>query len=320
MLLKTYFIAACAAWVALSAPAFAQDKYPSRPINLIVPLTPGITLDVIARLYADKMSKVLWQPVVVMNRPGAGGIIGAQSVATAPADGYTLLMTNTGHVILPVLNKNLPFDPLNDFKGISLIADTPSVVIVHPSLGVKNLKEFVALAKAKPGTINYASAGIATPTHIAGAYFAQQAGIDLVHIPYKMSADIISDLLGARVQAVFAPPAYVLSMLKDGKLLPLAVGTTTDLKEPIAIPSARSQGVEYINTTWYGMLAPAKTPPAVLKTLEKAILQVSKDPEVQEKLKLQGLNANQLALNDFDAFLKKEATRLAPVLKSADTK
>jgi len=297
---------------------FAQDKYPSRSINLVVPLSPGITLDAIGRLYAEKLSKILGQPVVVVNRPGAGGIIGAQSVASAVPDGYTLLMTNTGHVILPVLNKNLPFDPIKDFKGISLIADTPSVVIINPALGVQNLKEFVALAKAKPGTINYASAGIGTPTHVAGAYFAQQAGINLVHVPYKLSADIVSDLLASRVQSVFAPPAYLPAMIKDGRLKALAISSTADLQDPFYAPNAKSQGVDYINSTWYGILAPSKTPVDVLEMLKKAVNAVTEDPEVKAKLLLQGLNPNGLSLAGFDVFLAKEADRITPLLKSTD--
>ena len=297
----------------------AQEKYPNRVINLVVPLSPGITLDAIGRLYAEKLTKILGQPVVVVNRPGAGGIIGAQSVATAAPDGYTLLMTNTGHVILPVLNKNLPFDPIKDFKGITLIADTPSVVIINPALGVQNLKEFVALAKSKPGTINYASAGIGTPTHVAGAYFAQQAGINLVHVPYKLSADIVSDLLAARVQSVFAPPAYLPAMIKDGRLKALAISSTADLHDPFFAPNAKSQGIDYINSTWYGILAPSKTPPALMEILKKAINTVTEDLDVKAKLLLQGLNPNGLSLSDFDVFLAKEADRITPLLKSAET-
>lgn len=304
---------------AIIAPAIGHDQYPSRPINIIVPLTPGITLDVLARLYAEKMSKILGQPVVVINRPGAGGIIGAQSVVSAVPDGYTLLMTNSGHVILPSLNKGLPFDPLRDFKGVSLVADAPAVVYVSSNLGVKNLREFVLLAKAKPGALNYGSAGIGSPTHIAGAYFAQQAGINLTHVPYKMSSDIVSDLLGGRIQAVFAPPAYLPTMVKDGRLRALALSAVSDLHEPFAAPSARSQGVDYVTTTWYGMVAPSKTAPATVELLAKAMKQVSEDPEVKSKLQLQGLNANTLALSDFDAFMKRDADRLRPLIKATDS-
>ncbi len=300
-------------------PTMAQDKYPNRPINIIVPLTPGITLDVLARLYAEKMSVILGQPVVVINRPGAGGIIGTQSVATSSPDGYNLLMTNSAHVIQPVINKSLPYDPLKDFRGVFLVADAPAVVYVNSNLGVNNLQEFIALAKSRPGTMNYGSAGIGSATHIAGAYFAQQAGINLVHVPYKLSADIVSDLLGGRIQAVFAPSAYLPTMVKDGRLKALAISSSSDLREPFAAPSARSQGVDYITTTWYGMVAPSRTPPAIVDTIAKAMKQVSEDPEVKSKLQMQGLIANTLALGDFDAFMKKDLDRLTSFIKATDS-
>ena len=171
-----------------------------------------------ARLYADKLSKQFGQQVVVTNRAGAGGMIGAQAVANAPADGYTVLFANSGHAILGAINKNLTFDPIGDFAGVFLAGEAPGIVVVPPSLGVSNLKEFVELAKSKPGTINYGSAGIGTSTHLAGAYFALKTGIDIVHVPYTVSATIIADLLGGRIQASFVPMAFVLPLLQDGRL------------------------------------------------------------------------------------------------------
>jgi tripartite-type tricarboxylate transporter receptor subunit TctC len=164
--------AVLAAAIAACMPARAQDQYPSRLITVVVPLTPGTTIDILARLFAERLSKRFGQQVVVSNRPGAGGLIAAQAVATSPADGYTVLLANSGHAILGTLNKNLPFDPVKDFAGVSLIGDAPSLVTVAPSLGVRGLREFVDLAKAKPGTVNYGSAGIGTATHLAGAHFA----------------------------------------------------------------------------------------------------------------------------------------------------
>src|SRR6266567_1740621 len=162
--------------MAVGAPAAAQEQYPSRMITVVAALTAGTTIDILARLYADSLSKRLGQQVVVANRPGAGGLIGAQAVASAPADGYTVLLANSGHAILGTLNKNLPFDPVGDFAGVALIGDAPTLINVAPSLGVRNLPELVALAKAKPGAINYGSAGIGTATHLAGMYFASQTG------------------------------------------------------------------------------------------------------------------------------------------------
>ena len=162
--------------IAVCAAAAAQEQYPSRLITVVVPLTPGTTIDILARLFAESLSKRLGQQVIVANRPGAGGLIAAQAVAAASADGYTVLLANSGHAILGTLNKNLPFDPVADFAGVSLIGDAPTLVTVAPSLGVRTLRQFVDLAKAKAGTINYGSAGIGTATHLAGAYFASRTG------------------------------------------------------------------------------------------------------------------------------------------------
>jgi tripartite-type tricarboxylate transporter receptor subunit TctC len=230
---------------ALCAPARSQDQYPSRLITIVVPITPGTAIDILARLYADKLSKRFGQQVVVANRAGAGGLIAAQAVAGSPADGYTVIFANSGHAILGTLNKNLPFDPIGDFAGVSLVGEAPAIVVVPPSLGVSNLKEFVALAKAKPGTINYGSAGIGTSTHLAGAYFALKTDTDLVHVPYTVSATILADLMGGRIQASFVPLAFVLPLLQDGRLRVLAVGANEPVTDPIAIPTAKSQGIDY---------------------------------------------------------------------------
>ena len=251
--------------VCLCPPARAQDHYPSRLITVIAPITAGTTIDILARLYADRLSKRFGQQVVVVNRPGAGGLIAAQAVASSPPDGYTLIFVNSGHTILGALNKNLPFDPVRDFAGVSLVGEAPTIVTVPPALDVSNLKEFVARAKARPGTINYGSAGIGTATHLAGAYFALKTDTDLVHIPYTVSATIIADMLGGRIQASFVPAAFVLPLLQDGRLRALAVSATEPVTDPIRIPTALSQGIDYQNATWYGILAPAKTPKAVLQ-------------------------------------------------------
>lgn len=255
---------------AVGAPAAAQEQYPSKLITVVVPLTPGTTIDILARLYAESLSKRFGQQVIVANRPGAGGLIAAQALATAPADGYTVLLANSGHAILGTLNKNLPFDPVGDFAGVSLIGDAPTLVTVAPSLGVRTLAEFVEIAKAKPGTINYGSAGIGTATHLAGAYFASRTGTDLVHVPYTVSSTIISDLLGGRIHVTFAPAAFTLPLLQDGRLLALAVAADEPIREPIAVPTALAGGIDYRNATWYGFLAPAKTPRPVLQTLHDA--------------------------------------------------
>lgn len=294
--------------------ASAQEHYPSHPITIIVPITAGTTIDILARLFGESLSKRFRQQVIIANRPGAGGLIGAQVAASAPADGYTILLANTGHAILGTLNKNLPFDPVGDFAAISLIADAPTLVIVAPSLGVHTLAEFVELAKAKPGSLNYGSAGIGTATHLAGAYFALQTGTQLVHVPYTVSSTIIADLLGGRIQATFAPAAFTLPLLQDGRLLALAIAADEPMHEPIEVPTAFSANIDYRNATWYGFLAPAKTPGAVLRVLNKAIAEIEREPELQAKMRVQGVAPHSVGLAEFDRYIRDDMERLAPIL------
>ena len=236
-------------------------------------------------------------------------------MAGSPADGTTVIFANSGHAILGTLNKNLPFDPVGDFAGVSLVGEAPAIVVVPPSLGVSNLKEFVALAKSKPGTINYGSAGIGTSTHLAGAYFALKTDTDLVHVPYTVSATILADLMGGRIQASFVPLAFVLPLLQDGRLRALAVGAKEPVIDPIAIPTALSQGFDYQYGTWYGMLAPGKTPKPILATLNQAMTEASKDPELSAKIRAQGIEPRDIALERFDAYVRADMARLDPVLK-----
>jgi tripartite-type tricarboxylate transporter receptor subunit TctC len=304
----------------LCAQAWAEDQYPSRLITIVVPITPGTTIDILARLYADKLAKKFGQQVVVSNRPGAGGLIAAQAVANAPADGYTVIFANSGHAILGTLNKNLPFDPVRDFAGVSLVGEAPTIVTVPPALGVSNLPELVALAKAKPGTVHYGSAGIGTATHLAGAYFALLTNTDLVHVPYTVSATIIADMLGGRIQSSFVPMAFVLPLLEDGRLRALAVSAKEPVTDPIKIPTALSQGIDYQNATWYGILAPAKTPRQSLEVLNQAIAEASRDPELQAKVRVQGIDPRSVGLDKFDAHITNDMARLDPLLKSIGDK
>jgi tripartite-type tricarboxylate transporter receptor subunit TctC len=305
-------------WVAITARA--ADQYPSRLITIVAPITAGTTIDVLARLYADKLARHFGQQVVVANRAGAGGLIGAQAVAGSVPVGHTVLFANSGHAILGVLNKNLPFDPVADFAGVSLVGEASAIVVVPPSLGVSNLKGFVELAKSKPGEINYGSAGIGTSTHLAGAYFARQAGIDLVHVPYTVSSTIIADLLGGRIQASFVPIAFVLPLLQDGRLRALAVAANEPVTEPIVIPTASSQGVDYQYATWYGVLAPAKTPVTVLDALNRGIAEVSKDPDLRAKLRIQGIEMHDIPLKAFDSYIRSDVERIIPILESVAEK
>jgi tripartite-type tricarboxylate transporter receptor subunit TctC len=281
---------------------------------MVVPLTAGTTADTLARLYADGLSKHLAQRVVVSNRPGAGGLIGTQAVETAAADGYTILLANSAHATLGLLNKTISFDPVADFFGISLIGIAPALVNVAPSLGVRTLGAFIDLAKAKPRAINYGSAGIGTATHIAGAYFGLQTATELVHVPYTVSSTIIADLLGGRIHVTFAPAAFTLPLLQDGRLLALAVADDEPIRQPIEVPTALSANVDYRNATWYGFLAPARTPRPVLQVLHDAIAEVGRDPGLEANIRLQGVTPRNIGLADFDTYIRKDIERLAPLM------
>jgi tripartite-type tricarboxylate transporter receptor subunit TctC len=307
--------------VALAAsPVAAQERYPSRTVTLISPQSPGTAMDVLARLYAEALPHSIGGAFVVLNRPGGGGVVAAQAVATAAPDGYTLVTANSGHAILGVLNKNLPFDPLRDFAGIAMVGETPALIVVTPALGVHTLQEFVALARAKPGTINYGSAGVGTSTHIAGAYFAYKAGIEMVHVPYKSGSELIADLVAGRIQATFSPPAFVLAMVREGKLLPLAVSSPEAMRDPVEVPSARMAGIDYDYSTWYGFMAPAKTPPAILETLARAIATAGEDPVLGAKVSMQGITPRIKTGRAFDAHVRDEVARLGPVLDAVGSK
>lgn len=309
-------LAVCLATVVgLALPARAQDKYPSRLITIIAPISPGTAIDILARLYAEKLSSKFGWRVIVEDRPGAAGAVGGEYVSRAPADGYTLICANSGLTFLKYTNKNLKFDPLTSFSGVAIVGQAPAVVAVSPQLGAKDLRAFIALAKAKPGTLNYGSAGVGSATHLAGAYFAQQTGIDLVHVPYTDSTAILTDLLGGQIQASFVPAAFVAPLLKEGKLRALAVAADEPLTEPVKIPTAVSQGVNYRFATWYGLLAPAHTPKAILDTLHEAVSSVSKDPQLIAKIAGLGLISQDQGPDAFEATIRNQITDLSSVLK-----
>jgi tripartite-type tricarboxylate transporter receptor subunit TctC len=257
---------------AASTPVGAQEHYPSRQITIVAPLTAGTTIDILARLFADRLSRHFGQQVIVSNRPGAAGAIGAQAVVSLPPDGYTLLFTNSGHPILGVINRTLRFDPINDFSGVALIGAAPAIVAVSPGLGISRLKE--------------------------------------------ISATIIADLLGGRIQATFVPGAFILPMLEDGRLLGLAVSAKEPITDPVEVPTAASQGFNYEYETWYGILASTKTPKQVLKVLYDTISALGKDPELQTRIKAQGIDPRALGLDDFDAYIRNDMSNLAPLLRA----
>jgi tripartite-type tricarboxylate transporter receptor subunit TctC len=294
------------------------DNYPSRPIRMIVPLSPGTTTDVVARTISDRLSQELEQPVIVENKQGAGGTLAAKVTAMTAPDGYTMMMVNSQHSINPAVYEKLPYDTLKDFAGLALIAEAPSAVIVSPKLGVTTLKEFIAFAKQHPDTINYASSGIGSQTHLAGAYFASQAGIRMVHVPYRDSSQVIADLLAGRVQASFVPLAFVLGQVQEGKLLALAVTSREGLNAPVKAPSVSEEAIRgYEYNTWFGFLTPAKVPSPILARLAQAIQRVANTAEVKEKLSELAIFPHTLMLQEFDHFIKSDVEKQRQIANGA---
>lgn len=297
--------------------ASAQERYPNKPVQMLVPLSTGTTVDIIARMYADKLSQRLGQSVVVQNRPGAGGTIAALAVIKSAPDGYTILMVNTQHSVNPALYSKLPYDTLRDFAGIAMVAESPALVYVNPGLGVRTLPEFIALAKRKPGTINYGSAGIGTATHLGGAYFASRAGIELAHVPYKITSDLVADILTGRIQATFSPIAFLLAQVRDGKLLTLAVTSRERVAVLPEVPTVSESGIPgYESSTWYGFVAPAKTPRPVLAQLALEMKEITDRKESRDKFAAQGIVPHYIALEDFDAYLRADVKKLGSLIKA----
>lgn len=304
-----------------TAPACAQpepDQYPSRAIKVVVPFPAGVLTDVVARTFAEKLSTQLGKPVLVENKPGAGGTLGVKAVATADPDGYTLLFTNSQHAIAPAVYKTLGYDPLADLAGIAMVGESPSAVIVSPKMGVRTLKEFIDTAKAQPEAFVYATAGTGSQTHLAAAYFSSQAGVKLVHLPYRNTGSIIADMISGRTHATFAPPGFLLGQIQSGDLLALAVTSREGMTQPIKAPSvseAAIPGYEY--STWFGFFAPSRTPAPILDTLAAALHTATDAADLKEKFLKSAVITRFTQLKKFDAFVKADIEKQAQIVKAA---
>lgn len=301
--------------LSLAEPALSQG-YPNKPIRLIVPFPPSAGVDVIARLLAPTLSERLGQNVVVDNRVGAGGTIGADLAAKSPADGYTLLMITTSHAFNVSLYKKLPYDMVRDFAAVTLVAAAPNILSVNSSVPAATVKDFVALAKAKPRELNFASAGVGTSSHLAGELFKFMAGVQLVHVPYKGSGGALAGLLGGEVQAAFFSIPSTLPHMKSGKLRVLGIGAARRSDLLPDVPPIAEAGVPgYDATTWYGALAPARTPKAVVEQLSREIMQSMQSAEMRGRLKGQGAEPRSTTPEEFAAHLKAEIAKYARIAK-----
>ncbi|MCX7893601.1 MAG: tripartite tricarboxylate transporter substrate binding protein [Burkholderiales bacterium] len=307
--------------VALASGGAAAQAWPSKPIRIIVPFTPGSGTDIIARALSDRLSANLGQPVVVENRAGAGGTIGAAAVAKADPDGYTILVQSSSHTVNPFTFQSLPYDTQKDFAGVTPLAVLPNVLIISPAKGIRSVQELVAAAKAKPGTINYASAGSGSATHLNAEKFRLNAGFDAVHIPFKGSPEAITEVMTGRVDYYFSPVVSALPQIKDGKLLALAVGSPTRSSVLPDVPTTVEAGVpnsEY--TFWVGMLVPAKTPRDVVKKLHDEVQKALASPEVKERYAKLGAEPMPMTPEQFDAYIRDEMAANEKLIRAAGIK
>jgi len=304
----------------LAGPAHAQE-YPTRPVRLIVATVPGGGTDAIARILGGKLSALLGQQFVIDNRGGAGGIIGTEIVARAPADGYTLLMGFIASLAMNPALVRTPYDTLKDFSPVSLVADAQYIMTVHPSVPPRTVKDFVSYAKSNPGRINYASAGNGTPVHLAAELFKSVAGVNLVHVPYKGGGPAAAAVLRGEAQLIFGSVTATMPQIKAGKLI--ALGVTGPKRLPSAPQYATIAELGYPGfevTSWYGVLAPARTPAGVITKLNAAVINALKAPEVREQMARQGLEPIGSTPAEFAAHLKREVARWARVVKEAGIK
>ena len=309
------------ALAALAAfPALAQRSgYPDRPIRLIVPFPPGGGNDILARAVGQRLGPALGQQIIVDNRGGAGGIIGGQIAATATPDGYTLFLGSVGSLAHnPALRPNNPYDPPRDFAAVSLLATSPFMLAVHPALPARTVQEFLALARAKPGTINYGSAGTGSSLHMTGELFRHASGIDIVHIPYKGTAPALVALLAGQVQVIFSTMPPVLPHVKTGRLRALGVSTTVRAKAAPEVPTLAEAGVPGFSVlNWQGIVVPAKTPPSVVGRLNQEIRNVLAAPEMIKVLAAQGLDPAPGTPGEFDKLIREEIVRWRTLVKAA---
>ena len=295
-----------------------EAAYPDKPIRLIVPFPAGGNADIVARSISNELSKNLGQPVVIENRGGAGGVIGSEVVAKAPADGYTIMMVSASHVINPSMQKSLPYDTIKDFAGISLVAEVPTVLIVHPSVQAKSLKELIALAKANPGKINFASAGNGTVGHLSGELLKSMAKIKMEHVAYKGNGPAMTDLLGGHVQMLFGSMPSALPHIKSGAVRALVVTAPKRSAAAPDIPSTTEAGLPGFDvSTGFGLFAPAKTPRPVISKLHDEVVKALKLPEVRDRLAGQGAEPVGSTPEEYDAFVRTESAKWAKVCKEA---
>ncbi|MFO1395982.1 MAG: tripartite tricarboxylate transporter substrate binding protein [Burkholderiales bacterium] len=313
-------------WVALAsialAPAAFGQAWPTKPIKLVAPSTPGDAPDVIARMVAEKLSGALGQQVVVENRPGAGGVVGSDAVAKAAPDGYTLIMGNAGsHGINAAVYSKLPYDIQRDFAPVSQVAVAPNVMVINPDVPAKTVAEFIAYAKSQPGKLSYASGGNGSSAHMSMELFKSMAGIDLQHIPYKGSSPALTDVVAGQVVAFIGNMPPTVPLVKGGKLRALAVTTKTRSPLMPELPTIAEAGLpSYETVAWFGVLAPAGTPPEIVNRLSQEIGKIAKSPEMREKLLAMGAEPVGGTPEEFKGVIDRDIAKWKPLAQKVGIK
>jgi tripartite-type tricarboxylate transporter receptor subunit TctC len=306
----------------LYADAMAQEPFPSKPVRIVVPYPAGGVADLLPRTVGAKLSEKWKQPVVVENKPGASGNIGMAEGARAEPDGYTMVLAPTGNLTVnQFLFKDLPFDVARDFTPVTVLATSPNVLVVHPSVPVKTFKEFIAYAKANPGKLNFSSPGSGSGAHLAGELLNVEAGIRTVHVPYKGMAPAVSDLVGGQVQMMFAGISTALQHIRAGRLVPLAIASPQRSPQLPDVPTVAESGIPGFDvTSWYGIVVRSGTPPAVVRKLHADMAEALAAADVKEKLAALGLDPSGNSPEDFQRMIAAESRKWSEIVRKADIK
>jgi tripartite-type tricarboxylate transporter receptor subunit TctC len=309
------------ALAALAVPARAWSAapgWPTRPVRIVAPFTPGGSTDILAREIAQKLTEALGQPFVVENKPGAGGSIGATAVASAPPDGYTLLMGHIGTLAVnPSLYKTLPYDPRTAFAPVALVARVPNVLVVNPAVPARTVQELVALAKAKPGALRYASGGNGSAAHIATEYFKLRTQTNIEHIPYKGTAPAVADVMGGQVELIMTGVPAVLQQVRAGKLRAIGVSSAKPVASLPDVPTIAAVYPDFEAVQWYGIVAPAKTPAPIIAVLNEEINRALTTPSMKARLDAEGAEAAPMTPDAFGIMIASEIARWKPVIEQA---
>ena len=304
----------------VAAGANAQN-FPAKPVRLVVPFAAGGSTDIVARTLAPRLTEMWGHTVVVDNRPGGSTVIGTEIVAKSPPDGHTLLVTPAPFTIVPSLTSRLPYDPQRDFEPVTLINTTPLVVVIHPGVPAKNIKEFIAVAKSKPGALNFGSSGSGGSNHLAGELFNAMAGVKMVHIPYKGNAPALVDLVGGHVDAVFNGLTSAIPLIRGGKLRAIGMTSLTRASAMPEVPTVDEQGLKgFLAVAWNGLTAPARTPKAVIDKVNADVRKVVNTPEMIDRLKADGSDPAGYPVEQYQRFLRDEAVKWRKVIEQAGIK